>query len=280
MSTTLAELRVGVLGMIGDVDELEATASDGLDVFIDDLNLARESGTLVGRFLIFDQASANPGLTRRVVANSKSDTSVTLNKDLPSEPQVGDRALLINYRDQGMSKAKVDRNINGAIRACAANYLVPNVVVTSVGFSSIAPVLDASAFRGGGIAAVDVKDADTSEWIELPLMDWRDSVDQWAMTVTLGETARRYADTKSLRIRGYSKPGQLVNDSDETIIDYEWLVLQAAANCHMELARRRMDPANNERWGQYRQDQADERIGKVSLPSYGYYVPLLVDGVG
>jgi len=280
MGSTLFDLRLGVLGLIGDSDELEATEVGGLAVFIDEMNLVREDGTLVGRHLIFDPTSSNPGLTRRVVANKKVESSITLHKDLPLPAQVGDRAVLINYRDQGMSKAKVDRNINAAIRACAANYLVPNVVTVGSSFSGRSPVLDASAFRGGGVAAVDVKDADTGEWIELPLMDWRDSVDQWALTVTIGDSARRYADTKSVRIRGYSKPGQLVSDADETIIDYEWLVLQAAANCHMELARRRMDPASNERWGQYRQDMADERIGKVALPSYGMYVPFLVDGVG
>lgn len=278
MSSTLAELRVGVLGMIGDVDELEVTASSDLVTLTDDINLSREDGTLVGRFVIFDQTSANPGLLRRITENKRVGTYVTLHRDLDAIPQVGDRAIMLNYRDQGMSKQKVDRAINDAIKSCRANYLVPSLS-SSVSFSSTAPVLDASAFRGGGIAGVDYRDGDTGEWIELPLMDWKNSVDQWDLTVTLGEIGARNANTMTVRIRGYSKPAVLVNDTDTTIIDYEWLVLQAAANCHMELARRRMDPANNERWGQYRQDLANERITKVSLPPYGYYVPLLGDGL-
>lgn len=278
MSSTLAELRVGVLGLIGDVDEGEVTASSDLSTLTDDLNLAREDGTLIGRFVIFDQTSANPGLLRRVTASEKLTASVTLNRDLDALPQVGDRYIMLNYRDQGMSKQKVDRAINDAIKACRANYLVPSLS-TSASFASTAPVLDASSFRGGGIAGIDYRDGDTGEWIELPLMDWKNLVDQWGLTVTLGEIGARVANTKTVRIRGYAKPGLLVDDDDTTIIDYEWLILQAAANCHMELARRRMDPANNERWGQYRQQMADERIAKVSLPPYSYYVPLLGDGL-
>jgi hypothetical protein len=277
MSSTLAELRVGVLGMIGDVDELEASASSS-SLFIDEFNLAREKGTLVGRFLIFDQTSANPGLMRRVVYNEKESTSVQLNRDVPNEIQVGDKAIMLNYRDQGMSKQKVDRAINDAIRACKANYLLP-VSEVHESFSVYAPVIDVSSFEGGGIAAIDYRDPETLEWIELPLMDWKNSVDQWGLSVTLLGTSSVMSDLMNVRVRGYGRPGLLVNDDDKTILDYEWLVLQAAGNCHFEMARRRMDPANNERWGQYRHDQADERIGKVTPPPFGFFVPLTSGGL-
>lgn len=278
MGNSLAELRVGVLGIIGDVDELEATAAGDELTFTDDMNLSREGGTLVGRFLLFDQTSANPGALRRVASNDRDATSVTLNRALDNPVNSGDKAIMLNYRDQGMTKAKVDRNINNAIKACKANYLVPSLT-SLYSFSAGAPVLDISTFRGGGVVGVDYRDPLTLEWIELPIADWQNQVDQWALELTLGGLSASNAHQKTVRIRGYSKPGLLTNDNDETIIDYEWLVLYAASLCHFELARRRMDPANNERWGQFRQDQSDERIAKVQLPNYGYYVPLLGDGI-
>ena len=49
---TRAEIRLAALGLIGDVEELEATHATDTLTFKDTLNLAVESGTLAGRVLL------------------------------------------------------------------------------------------------------------------------------------------------------------------------------------------------------------------------------------
>jgi hypothetical protein len=264
MANTLATIRIGVLGLMGDVDELVATSTTDTLSLSDVLNLSVESGTLIGRYIIFDATGANAGQLRRVQSNDKETATIVFNSAVPDTVEEGLHVTMINYRSQGVSKSKVDRAINDAIRDVRDDYLLPTVIQTQ-DFDYTEPIIAVgSDFKG--VAGVDVWADDLSDWLELDPVDW--TGDRWARTISLMGRARFLSESNSVRIRGYALPELLVNDDDETLIDYEWLRYQATSNLHFELARRRMDPQNNERWGQYYGDKADERRAKVQMPAY------------
>lgn len=267
MANTFADIRIGVLGLVGDVDEIVATATTDALTFRDDFNLSRESGTLVGRFVLLS-SGGNSGLVRRVVSNDKTTATVTFNDDLDFAVESGATATMINYRDQGITRARVDRAIKDAMRAVQEDYLLPTVV-QSQGFDSTAPVIEVGeSFRG--VAGVDYQ-LDDGEWIEIDPVDWIG--DRWSRTITIVGTGRVNAEGLTVRIRGYAHIALPTSDDDEVIVDYEWLTYQAASNLYFELARRRMDPTHNNTMGEFYGEKADERRSKVQMPPYAIVYP-------
>jgi hypothetical protein len=153
----------------------------------------------------------------------------------------------------------------------ADDYTEPVSETAEGSFSYRSPVVSIpSSIKA--FAEVAFVDPDSSEVIVIPIM--QRYVDQWARTVTITGDALSYMDGKEIRVLGYARPSILTNDTDESPVDLEWLMYQTASNIAFELARKRMDPTVNERWGQWWAEQADARRSKVTYPNYGHAIPL------
>jgi hypothetical protein len=263
---TRPEIRLGAMKLIGDVTELEATATTNATSLRDDLSLVRENGTMVGRILVIRSGAAE-GVTRRVLTNDKTTATITF-ADVGTTIESGTVADLFNFRDQGVTRRMVDSAINDAIREVAPDYLV-HATGDSSTFSAISPTITAPAsFKG--FSGLDVLDPDTSEWVELPIGDLY--IDRWARTVTPLTMTRAMSDSQSVRMRGMTHLPVLTDDETDCPVSYAWITQQVAANVLFELARKRNDPATNERWAQFYQDKADERRGSAHSAPMGYYV--------
>jgi hypothetical protein len=268
---TRADYRLATMKLLGDVEELEATA-DGSDdsTFKDELNLYKEDGTLVGRMLYVTSGESS-GDVRRVLSNDKSATKLTVSRAFTEYIARGDQAQLFNFRDQGVTLSMVHSAVNFSIMMVADDYTTPATEDVSGTFSYLSPVLSIPSSISA-FAEVAFQDPDTSEWIVIPIV--QRYVDQWSRTVTITGDALSYMDGKSIRIMGYTRPDILTDDTTECPVDLEWLMYQTASHVSFELARKRMDPTVNERWGQWYADKADERRNKVTHPYYGHAIPL------
>ena len=264
-----AQIRLATLGLIGDVEELEATHTTDTSTFKDTLNLAVETGTLAGRILVLTSGSLNSGVIRRVTGNDRDTMQLTLNEALPETVTAGMTANLYNYRSQGVTIAKVNRAINESLMMVQQDYLIPYVQTVDETFDYTSPVIELDE-EMKAFAGVDVYETD--HWEEVPIMER--NVDRWSRTVEVFGVMQYLSNTKSIRIRGFTYLPLFTDDETDSPIDFEWIIQQTAANVLFDLARRRMDPTVNERWAQFRQDLADERRSKVQLPSYGYVIPL------
>jgi hypothetical protein len=268
---TRADYRLASMKLLGDVEELEAT-SDATDdsTFLDELNLYKESGTLVGRML-YVTSGVSSGQTRRVLANDKSSAMITVSRAFSSPIVEGDLAQLFNFRDQGVSLAMIHSAINHSLMMVNDDYTVPVSETVDGSFSYLSPVV-AIPTTIKAFAEVVFVDPDSAEVIVIPIM--QRYVDQWARTVTITGDALSYMDGKEIRVLGYGRPSILTDDTTESPVDLEWMMYQTASNVAFELARKRMDAAVNERWGQWWAERADERRSKVTYPYFGHAIPL------
>ena len=267
---TRAEIRLAAMGLIGDVEELTATHTTDQGSLKDTLNLAVEDGTLTGRIVVIVSGTAlNVGQVRRVTANDGTAMTISFNAALPAVVAAGDTVHMYNYRSQGVTIAKVNRAINDALRMVREDYLIPYVQEVADSFDYTSPLIELHE-NMKAFAGVDVWETD--HWEEVAIGDR--NVDRWSRTVEIWGLPRELANTKTVRVRGYTYLPLFTDDTTDSIVDFEWVIQQTAANVLFELARRRMDPTVNERWAQFRQDLADERRSKVQLPSYGYVIPL------
>jgi hypothetical protein len=269
---TRADYRLATMKLLGDVEELEATvASSSESDFTDELNLYKETGTLVGRMLYVTAEGANFGQTRRVLANDKSTSTLTLSRALPAIPAQGATAQMFNFRDQGVTLSMVHTSINHSIMMVNDDYTVPTYEDIEDTFSYLSPVIEIPT-EIKAFAELAFQNPDTLEWIDIPIM--QRYVDQWARTVVVMGDALVYMDGMAVRIKGYGRPPILTDDTTDCPVDIEWLMYQTASNISFELARKRMDPTVNERWAQWYGDKADERRSKVTYPYYGHAIPL------
>ena len=108
---------------------------------------------------------------------------------------------------------------------------------------------------------VEVQDEETETWAPLPW--W--GLDPVARTVNLGYRVHGNGqyDGHLVRLRGYTTPGELAADSDETAINPEWLVARASYHALITTASRRSPADANQALGlaQVYREEADRLRG-------------------
>lgn len=252
-SRTAIRRRIGRL--FGDMLLLTATGNGTTTTFVDAINLARDDAIMVGRQLYFSGGTAtNLGLTRRVTDNVKSTTTLTFTPAAAHTTATNDVAEIWNTREIGATLAEVHENINYAI-ADVADLATTAAAYEPGAFDYDDPVvsLPDDWLFFGGVSWLDL----TGVWHRIGPADYR--IDKVNRTVELRNRPRSLANGMSLRLWGYTIPGDLDADTDVTSVNPEWLAYQAAAKLALAIAPRAIDPVQMERRAQYWQDLADQR---------------------
>jgi hypothetical protein len=266
VTTTLAQLREDVARELGDCLELVATEDASNVTLKDARRIQLASNAYAGREAYFASGTpANVGEWRFVTSSDPSSHTINFDPELPADTTAGDRVLLFNERGRGFSKVEYDSAINRAIRF-ARNYALIDQMATLVDpFDAGNPVLTIpSSFLY--VSSVEYLDGDdlwqetrrasspTSEgWFLLP-----------GRAIRLTGNDALATDGATIRVIGQGSPAELASDDDETAVDAEWLVMQAAAY----LDRAGIDRSKNrdrERTMQYRQNLANELLPSIVL---------------
>lgn len=227
------ELRRMVLGRVGDLKLLRATANGATNTFIDAVNLVGENNAYIDRQAYFAGGTPeNVGLTRRVDGSSKPLRSLGFGLDLPAATQTGDEVELINTRGIGFT-------VDDAHQAITAAMVIARTVVSIPVRTEPADAFDAAT----GTVVIPW------EWTEFSNIQWQDEVGTWrairkaprlggdgwsvdpAMrAVIVGGKAGQRIDGRPVRLFGYSKPAPLTADTDRTPVNPDWLVAESIAN--------------------------------------------------
>ena len=261
MGVSLARLRRDVGGQIGEVLVCTATATGTTSTFIDTVRLVQGDNTLAGRQAVMTTAAtaANQGVVRLVTGNAQAAGVITVRPDFAAAPVAGDVIELYAKHGAGPTIEDLNRAINRAIRDAAANALVEDVSTTSTydpDSSTLTLDSDWTHFIGA-----EVQDEETETWAPLPW--W--GLDPVARTVNLGYRVHGNGqyDGHLVRLRGYTTPGELTADSDETAINPEWLVARASYHALITTASRRSPADANQALGlaQVYREEADRLRG-------------------
>lgn len=232
VGTTLQTLRRGVGGLTGDLDILTATDAGSTSTFVDALNLAVENNSFAGRLGYFSGGTAgNLYRTVRIESNTKGTTQLTFTPTVPSSTATGDTLELYNRDGQGPTVGEIHNAINRCI-AFVAESVLTEVLDTADTFDVDAPTLDVpSTWRR--VIAVEYQD-DLDDWHAIPPADLL--ADPVNRTMRIDHWPRVLADTRQVRLRGYTIAGALAADTDSTAVDAEWLIWEAASQVLLFLA--------------------------------------------
>jgi len=223
-------LRRRVLLELGDLKVLTATANGTDQTFIDAINLIGEPNAYIDRQVLFTGGtSANLGVINQVNGSSKNSRSLSLAVTLPAATAIGDECELINTRGVGYTFQDVHQAINKAIAEAAREC---TILVTA----------DDTFSQSAGSVAIP------ESWSVFSGIQWQDSIGRWRgivpaprlagpgwsvdrvnRAVLIGGDWASKLDGRPVRMTGATDPGPLNEDSDETPVNPDWLVAEAAA---------------------------------------------------
>ncbi len=223
-------LRRRVLLELGDMKVLRATANGTDSTFIDAINLIGEPNAYIDRQVLFTGGtSANLGVVTQVNGSSKNERALSFATTLPAATMTGDECELINTRGIGFTFDDVHRAINAAIADAARE-------------ATVLAAANATFDRATGSIAIP------DEWSVFSGLQWQDRCDRWRGIIPAGrlggagwsvdrvsrtvQIAGDWAyklDGRPVRLSGATDPAPLTQDSDETVVNPDWLVAEAAA---------------------------------------------------
>lgn len=239
---TLQVLRRAIGGLTGDLDILTLTAAGSTTTATDVLNANVETNSWKGRLGYFSGGtSGNLGRTVRITANDKATQTLTFTPAVVASTASGDTLELYNRDGQGPTIQQIHNAINLCIEFVSKGALT-EVISSEVTFDQDAPDLTIPGTWRRLVAVEYQLDNDAEDWVSVPEAEWTDAVDRVGYTVRLDGLARAYADTRPIRLRGYTTAGQLAADNDTTLVDTEWLVHAAVSQILMNLATQEKVP--------------------------------------
>lgn len=235
MGTSLQALRREVGAILNDCTVLTAT-QNGLDTKLyDSRNLAAGDDIWRGCDLYFvDGTAGNLGEIRRSNASSRSERSISWGTALPAVTATGDVCEVWNKRSTGWHPLQVNAAINSVVTIKADHTLnVPTVAVATAPFDRERPVVTIPTSLNR-IFAVEYED-DDGLWHAIDrahnIGGFGYYVNRGLGTITLsGSDLLSLADEHDVRFRGYGRLSALVDDTDETELNAEWVTLEAAAS--------------------------------------------------
>jgi hypothetical protein len=240
----------------------DRTGSIGADVatFSSTADLLEEDGFFRGTEVYFS-TGANVGLTRRVYDSDYETQTITIIPTLPFAPQIGDHIEIYNQRGFGRRRSEYKSIINRVIREASGNFTIPAVLSSGLLFTG-----DNTVAIGEGldvVCGIEYWDATSAQFIAIKRAVKPGRLGWWKVPgsrflglsedLATGLTGYEYA------IRGFVDPTELVNDTDATSIDPEWLVESAAGI--IQMSNRGND--QNLAPGQYMRNRADAVRAKM-----------------
>lgn len=254
---TRAYIRRRVATMTRQAKVVQATAVGTTTTLVDAINLHYPTGKLIGRVgWVCSGDESNLERSFRITSNSSQDTSITFTPALPVATQVGDEVEIWDELDQGVTPAFVNEAINTAIEYVRDAYPVL-VVDTSQSFDRLNPVVSLPAdwkyFVGIDMQSVD------GVWHPLTQKQFR--VRKPERSVELVNGAQHLANLREIRLRGATVVPDLTSDSDNTVVDTEWIVKQVSALVFLNIAYANADGQAIERYtGSMEQSAAEVRM--------------------
>jgi len=169
---------------------------------------------------------ANRGLTVRVADSTMADGTLTLRSGLVAAPVIGDEAWLYNIGGAGNHIHSYDATINDAIRSLGeAGHPVYSELVPTVWDDGVTWWAIPEAFTHVSTAQYyDIND----NWNDIP--SHAIAIDTVEKTFAISPEYAYYANGYDVNLLGRTAPTPLVNDTDTTEVDFEWLVYEAAAS--------------------------------------------------
>lgn len=267
--STLAELRRAVARLVKDYQSVTATAtSSDKTSFTDTRNLWEDRDRFRGADILFTSGT-NSGLKRRITGSTLAgsiswaqgaDTTV----ETTAIPQAGDTADVFNLKGRGYRIEHYNEALSTALkmghpqtRLVRVETLTPALVTT----------VDRYAIPANFTHVTKLQYQDSTGWHDLPKSggaNYRWEVDLQNMEIALDQGIRYQLDGKPVRLTGYQRHTDLVNDTDICNVDDEWLISKATGL--LLLADRNEE---NLAWGQYWLNRADAmfpRMASTSVP--------------
>lgn len=268
---TLLEIRRMVMAKFGDLVQLKATNTGTLTSFIDKNTIVGEPGRYAGREVRFLTGS-NAGQDRYVTGSSRDTNSITFSQPLPFAPAIGDEADMTNAYGLGVTFHAVDMAINNALNIARNYALVETAYDVPDPFDGYGVHEVTIPTTYVAINAVMQQNPVTSAWSPVQRAhsfgDTGWSIDGVNRSIVINGSAGRGARNKRLRIYGYTLPMPLVNDSDTTTIDLDWLLNKATSHICLDTLLSRSASNDWASKGLFYQNQANDRISALS-PNIG-----------
>jgi hypothetical protein len=263
MSITLDQLIHDTAAASNDLVEATATANAAdLLTFTSEFALLEDDGHFRGCEAYFLDG-ANAGLSRRVYGSDYETATITVRPALAAPVTVGQRVELYNFRNGGLQRLQYKNIINRLIREASSNF-ADQVTVPLVGLYGGAQYVVVPAGIDS-VCRVQYYDPTYSNWIDLKRAV-RPGRRGWFAVKETDSIGFDYGSQlmltgMGLQFIGYKRPTALVNGTDTTNIDPEWLVESAAGLAYLT------NPVNynNLAPGQYARNRADQLRAKMSL---------------
>lgn len=235
MATSLKNLRREIGRELTDCLVLTATTGAASDsVFVDANRLVAPDHAYKGRTAYVTGGTAGNLLaTRRVDDSSRTTTSITLTRALPSTIQVGDEIELWGKHDEGWMPWDVNDTINAVIADAADHFFIPVEATVTLPFDTDTRQIAIPATITKGIYAISYQDDDDDLWYPVweraaaPGMPgfW---VNRGLGTIDVaGERWAADLDGLSLKVHGYGALPSLSIDADTTTVNKEWVVRES-----------------------------------------------------
>jgi len=245
---SLLELRQRCGSMLNDMILTEATytnASDDKASFTDINNITLPTGELKNRIIYFYSGTKeNIGQQRTIRENFPEEGRLLWNMDLPQPPKTGDKAELWNHRAQGIRPQQMNEFIKIAhSEASVYNHVVQTITITD-DFTSTEPSNTIVVPMGvSKIERVQYMTVD-QVWVDVDRSDpggpgyW---VDEYNRVLTINRPISTWASGSVVRliVRGREQP--LLEDSDTTRINAEWICARACELACTALVNRNPD---------------------------------------
>jgi hypothetical protein len=235
--------------------------STDLLTFRDNNSLIDDNQMYAGSEIYFI-SGANAGLTRRITASDYSTGVLSWSNPVISPMEVGDSAKLYNRRGIGNLRINYKNVINMAIRELKGNAMARSVYISPGAIGSLNPILPVGPENLARICSVVYYDFNST-----PRTLRRNKVNGWnydrntGNIVFKGQAVPLVANSSApVEIHGWIAPAELVNPTDQTFVDPEWIAETAAGI----LQNANLYNAGNLAPGQYMRNRADAIRGKMA----------------
>lgn len=264
MATTLNALVRAIADAVRDLHEATATsATSSTSTFKAAEDLYEDDRYFRGaEAYVAAGTAANLGLTRRISDNDLETQTLTFVTPLNVIAQVGDKLEITNLSSQGWRRVDYIRAANAAITEAHPHNRVVSTANGATTFLTDGLVAIPTAFTH--LYGVEWQDTNGLWWpirfTSTPSQGW--FIDWTSLSVGLRGDVAGSANGRPLRFLGFTRAAELVNGSDSTETDKEYLVNYAAGS--LILAKRRED---NQSFGQYFLNRADALRAKMVRPA-------------
>lgn len=266
---TLRQLIRDVARLVRDFREAVATHPGSTTTFRSTSDLYEDSSFFRGAEAVFTGGTAaNIGQRRRVASSDIATQTVTfVEPPLPAAVAAGDTIWLINLHGQGWRYTEYKEAINQAIRESFPALRLPYSEVLPSAYTLGQPVPIPATFTH--LHTVEWQDTDGT-WHAL-----RHGPDGWLLdlgqrVVLLSGTGAQAANGRLLRLTGFARHAELINDDDVTTAFPEYVTQKAAGL--LILSQRKEE---NLAVGQYYINRADALRASLIVPAPANTVALL-----